>query len=497
VSALVLGVALLLFFELVWANVPVLRQHRAHFRGMLALFWATVLAIFAADAWNLAPRLFFNGIPRFASDAATYQHQASVLADGLRSGSMAAFVDHQAFNYSRLLAVLYLVFGHHALVGNVFNAVFFLTSVIAIFLIARRLFDDRVGICAAWVLACWPTFLLHETQTLRWGSTAAGLHVAVLGTILLVSTRRWGLGFLLAIMGFGVLVADLPYIARLFVVAVMAYTLAVLLFPSVGRRRYMAAARLAVFVVTASVWYQLVWAPLIPTPMSEPQFRSRASSTRTGRDGRFFPQDGRFLFLKLEDLRIQIEDLRIRIVDRLDAAVFSMLAARSGFIRDAWALRQQGVAVGTAIDGPELVTFADFIRNLPAAYGVALFEPTIPRLLADGGGSSRIRKIVVIEMVAYYTMLVMSMLGAALAIRTGGWTRIQAVFIVILLAGVYAALGTTIMNGGTLHRLRQPYVAFQCVFAAAACSWLLSHANAEGRWLLRLTREAGERVEAR
>lgn len=478
-SALILGVLLLLFFEFIWANVRVLRPYRWHFRAMLALFWVTVLAIFAADAWHLAPSLYFNGIPRFASDAATYQHQASILADGLRSGSIATFVDRQAFNYSRLLAVLYLVFGHHALVGNVFNAVFFLTSVVGIFLIARRLFDDRVGLCAAWVLACWPTFLLHETQTLRWGSTTAALHAAVLGTMVLVSTQRWWFGFLLAIMGFAVLVADLPYIARLFVVAVIAYTLAVLLFPSGGRRRYAVAVRLAVFAVTASMWYQVSWSPVISTPSSEQQFRPHAApqgtATETG-----------------GGLLVELEALRIRIKDRLDAAVFPILTSRSGFIRDAWALRQQGVAVGTAIDGPDLVTFGDFMRNLPAAYGAALFEPTIPRLLAGGGGSTRIRKLVVIEMVGYYIMLVMSMLGIALAFRTGGWTRIQTVFIVLLLAGVYALLGTAIMNGGTLHRLRQPYLAFHFVFAAAALS-RLRLAHGERWWTIRFL-QAG-RVE--
>ena len=45
VSALILALLLLVAFEIIWTQTPVLRPYRWHFRGMLALFWATVLLI--------------------------------------------------------------------------------------------------------------------------------------------------------------------------------------------------------------------------------------------------------------------------------------------------------------------------------------------------------------------------------------------------------------------------------------------------------------------
>lgn len=175
IGAIVLAVLITGACELMWARVPTLHPHRWHFRAMLALFWAAILGLLLLDRLNLTPALFHRGVPRFASDALTYQRQAEVVAADLRRGSFAALVDHQVFNYSRMLGLLCLIFGSNPLIGSVFNAGFYVVSLVSVFLVGSRLFSERPGLIAAWLFAVSPTFLLHDTQTLRWVTTTTGL----------------------------------------------------------------------------------------------------------------------------------------------------------------------------------------------------------------------------------------------------------------------------------------------------------------------------------
>jgi hypothetical protein len=108
-------------------------------------------------------------------------------------------------------------------------------------------------------------------------------------------------------------------------------------------------------------------------------------------------------------------------------------------------------------------------------------EPTIPRLLDQTTGSTGVARLAAFEVLVHYVLLSVSIAGLAIAFRLKGVSRVQVVFIVLLTCAAYALIGTTILNGGTLHRLRQPYIAFHCIFAAAAVLSAWDHRVAHKR----------------
>ena len=279
----------------------------------------------------------FEGIPRFASDAATYQNQAVLLADILNSGSRQEFFAPEFFNYSRLLALLYVVFGQHASVGSVFNAVFYMASLVAIFYIGRQLFNDRAGLLAAWLFACSPTFLLHETQTLRWAATTAGLHVSTVGALLLTGPH-WVFGFLFSLLGFAVLLNDLPYIARYFMFVVAIYSLVLFLYRSLGRERFVVALRMAVLAATLMTWYRLSW----PAPEGSIHDRRILETLirRDGNDGTDLRGSPARTARRPHGARLQIPLPGLSALDRLVAPA---LLARTGFLDETEQLRREGI----------------------------------------------------------------------------------------------------------------------------------------------------------
>ena len=270
-KTLVLLVALAGAFELLWASHPVLRARRAHFRAMVALFWTTTATVWAGNAWELLPHLYLNDVPRFASDAVTYQAQASHLADGLRNGSIVAYGDWRVFHYSKLLGLIFYLFDDSRLAGGLFNVIFYMASVLSVFLIGRRLFDERAGLWAAWLAASWPVFLLYETQTLRWVTTTAGLHLLMAGTVLTMGRGRVYLPLLCGLGGFAVLLVDLPQLARLALVVTLT-TAAILLMAEVWAGAWpVLALRVAGMAVVMLVTYEVVkLRPLRPEPAAPP-----------------------------------------------------------------------------------------------------------------------------------------------------------------------------------------------------------------------------------
>jgi hypothetical protein len=108
----------------------------------------------------------------------------------------------------------------------------------------------------------------------------------------------------------------------------------------------------------------------------------------------------------------------------------------------------------------------EFVENLPEAYRAALFAPFPGMLLSDAPGESRIRRYVIVEMLAYYALLPFVVAGVVLALRRAD-ARLSTLFVVLFLVGFLGLLGTVVMNAGTLHRLRLPSVLLLMTFAAA------------------------------
>ena len=72
-------------------------------------------------------------------------------------------------------------------------------------------------------------------------------------------------------------------------------------------------------------------------------------------------------------------------------------------------------------------------------------------------------------MLSYYGVTLLVLWGAGISVRSEARTRFRILFFLLLMTGAHVLLETTILNGGTLHRLRQAYVAFLCVFLCRFC----------------------------
>jgi len=466
VKALALVIGLGAAFELLWASHGVLRAHRAHFRAMVLLFWGLTLLLRAGDAWGLLPsHLYFNDVPRFASDAVTYQLQATYVADGLRSGSIVPYLDWQVFNYSRVLGLLFYLFDNSPLAGGLFNVTFYMASVLSVFLLARRLFDDRAGLWAAWLAACWPVFLLYETQTLRWVTTTAGLHLLMVSTVVVMGRDRVYLAMLSGLAGFAILLVDLPQFARIAFVVAFAQALVLAVADLRARAWPARALRVAFLASVMFAAYDVVWVRGVGTPATLSGSRDERGDRRneSARDPlrRRPPASGQVGQIGLPE-HLQIPSPR-SVLDRLVAPI---LATRSGYLNENEELRKNGISVGTTLAGPPLTGVRDFALNLPAALASAILAPTPAALLRAGPGASQLGRYVAVEMIAYYALLGLMCAGLWQSLRGNSESMLATGYILIFTAVAYVIVGTVAMNGGTLHRFRLPFVVLHMVYAA-------------------------------
>ena len=449
---LVFAALLTVVFEAVWRWSPLLRPLRNHLRAMLALFWLTAGAIHFVNVWNVAPSLYHNDTPRFASDAATYHAQAAVIADGLRAGSTAALLDSQIFNYPRVLGLIYVLVGNEPLAGGLFQAVFYLASVISIFLIGRTIFDEKAGLWAAWLTACWPSLLLYGTQTMRWASTTAGLHLVILAAVLAITRAPLYRVVLTGLVGYSFLLGDQPYLARILYVSVGIYAGGLFVLALWSSRWRVPMLRVSVLGLLMYLAYGLLWMQFFQVPASP-------SAVGPGRDA--------------PSVVAIAPDAPGWLESRLDAAVLPVLMARQKFIAAQEELARDGIVDATALRGAPLFTFREFAANVPTALYWAIFAPTPAALIRAGAGASSIRSYAIAEALIYYTVLPLVLCGIARGLGLGAEARAYVLLILIITGLSYVLFGTVTMNGGTLHRFRQPFVMIHLVFAGAVVStWL-------------------------
>lgn len=455
-------------FELLWARSPVWRARRHHFRAMLALFWTLAFAIWAGDAWGLAPGLYFNSVARFASDAYTYQVQGLYVADGLRNGSIVPLTSQQIFNYSRLVGILLYLSGESRLIASLFNAIFYMISVLSVFTLARRLYGDRPAIVAAWLAACWPIFLLYETQTLRWVTTTAGLHLTLVSIVALVASRRVLYPVLGTFAGFAILLTDMPQFARLCYVVAFGYALILLAADLFGRTLPVRAIRVAIVAVVMASSYHFAW--VLPARDS-----SSVTFASSG-NGAGPPAPGPQASPALPDERMPTFD-EFPVVQRatyLDRLIAPILETRIGYLRQNQELIQQGIEMGTPISARPLVSSRAFLMNIPDALGAAILTPTPASLMRSGTGASRLGRYAAAEVVVYYGLLLTMGVGIAQALRKGGDSMFATIFILLFTLAAYIVIGTVTMNGGTMHRFRLPYVVLHMAYAAPVFAALIA-----------------------
>jgi 4-amino-4-deoxy-L-arabinose transferase-like glycosyltransferase len=152
----------------------------AHFRWLLALF---LLALVLRGAWVAA----INPDPldgRF-DDTLFYDRSATALADGK------GYINFEKkptarwpIGYSGLVASLYVVFGPNLLAPKALNVFLGAATVVAVYVLGARLFDRRVGLVAAALLALFPSQIFFSTLVMTEVLFAALLTLVALLVVL-------------------------------------------------------------------------------------------------------------------------------------------------------------------------------------------------------------------------------------------------------------------------------------------------------------------------
>lgn len=425
--------------ELVLRLSTTLRPCRRPLRILLAFFWVAVLFAYYGSRFGWIPRRFLfpfgDGMFAFATDSLTYRLQAASLAASLRLGDLGGLFDPDNFVYSRMVALLYMLFGTDPLVAMLFNAVFYLATLISVFILSRTVFDERAGVLAVWIAGLWPTFFLHQTQTIRWAATSAAICAMVTAAVVILGNGRIGRAFAAAIVFYPILLYDVPYMARLLYLELFCFA-AILLMLGLRWRRYPTRAlRTGALALVLFVAYQVVLAPPSRPPAASVSAAASGEEAAAPRSASY--------------------------VERLLAHV---LRERQGFLREE--LRGAATNFENIRDVRDV---GDLVLNIPAAYAAAFFAPTPGMLLGGRPGVTGGRQYVIVEMVLYYLLLPFVVIGIVRTLRRPRFfLRVQALFIVFFTVVIYGLLGTVVLNAGTLHRLRLPYVIVQVAFAAGA-----------------------------
>ena len=152
----------------------------AHLRWVLAFF---LLALILRVAWVAA----VNPDPldgRF-DDTVFYDRSAKALADGK------GYINFEQkptarwpIGYSGLVASLYVVFGRNLLAPKALNVFLGAATVLAVYVLGARLFDRRVGLMAAALLALFPSQIFFSTLVMTEVLFAALLTLVVLLVVL-------------------------------------------------------------------------------------------------------------------------------------------------------------------------------------------------------------------------------------------------------------------------------------------------------------------------
>lgn len=142
---------------------------------MTAAFIHVALAVglFWAGRGQVVPTLIDRDgiITSFAFDSYEYQRGAVKLVEVLKQEGVAAWAGTSAPLHVKVISIQFALlgplFGYGPLSAEPFNLLCYLAVVGLTLALGREIGGARAGLLAAWVVALWPTFLLHTLQLLK------------------------------------------------------------------------------------------------------------------------------------------------------------------------------------------------------------------------------------------------------------------------------------------------------------------------------------------
>jgi hypothetical protein len=421
---------------------------------------AITMAIFATGRYRILPQAFdANGnAVSFAPDSVIFHDAAVELSQSLWRGEVRNWLTANQTFHTKLYAICFAVLG--PLAGNnivtlePLNVLCYLTILIMVFNISQEAFNTRAAICAAAIVACWPSLLLHTTQLVR-DALFLALALALILLFVRWSTRiySWTQALIMAAVGMGL--ATIVWLERaemgvLLVGTVLlgALTLAIALARQWPSGAANAVGMLLVVMVTLAIPF------LIPEAL------------RLGRaQGRSGAQDAQQVYAQRKAQR--------RSRGQIERVLWMISVARINDVRGDFVAEYVG-ASGSNID-PEvrLENISAVVRYLPRAAEIGFCAPFPYMWLASGSmvGSAG-RRLAGIESVGMYLIELIALIGLWI-----GRGKLLTWFLFAMACMGVTALGLVVPNIGTLYRLRYLFLILLIILAAgglvAVVEWLM------------------------
>lgn len=416
------------------------RVRAARLIASAAVFHLLVtLTIYLIGRFALLPRVFdVNGTGMFfATDSFVYRAETISLTGILTRDGMAAWLATPAPFHVRLYSLSFAAFGpvlgFNVLSAEPINLLSYLATLILIFKLGQEVFDRRVGLLAAVMVALWPSMLLHTTQLLR-----DSLFIAAMLGLVLVMVRwltrdytwRGGLGAGLA----GGMIAVALWALRInmwgVVPAIVLFGTVMFVIRLIHERRMMKGNLVGVLTMLTLIASIPVFVPrpvyFMTQPNGAPLVETRdLPPAAVGAPPLAAPPDARA------------------------PNVWSHPGARIGYERAGF--KRQYPEAGSNIDpDAQFNSLGDVIRYLPRALSIGLFAPFQNMWFVEGervGLSGRLLSGV--ETLAMYFIELLALVGL--------WQSRQrlSVWLLLLIAlACVTALGIVVLNVAALYRMR-------------------------------------------
>jgi len=411
-----------------------------------AVVWHLMVAtaVYEIGRHQLAPnQIYPSGLGAFAFDGLVYEPQCVELCSVMKSDGPVAWLTWPTQLHVRLYSLPLMLFirwsAFNILTIEPLNLLYYLGMVVLVFKLGQGVYDRPTGFAAAFVVAVWPSLLIHTTQLLR----DPLLIVAVLLFVwsIVEPLRRefsWRRAMLLAAAAtvsiVTIRIVRLPMWTLLCVIVGFAVLLLAIRFVQTRRISRTAAAFGVILVAVVAL-----------TPRFQPLFHNQQELRR-----------------KRAIVPEAIQQLPLE---------RQIAARRAGF---QFRMDQDG-NVGPADDGSRIdaeVRFrsiGDMIRYGPRAMAVGIFAPFpnmwfgVGRQVGAGG-----RWLSGFEMLITYVLEGLALVGLWVARR-----KLEAwlLFGVAMLGSV--ALGLVVSNIGALYRLRYPFWIIMVILSAGGFVHLL------------------------